>query len=123
VETGPDYIERSNQHSHGQDYSKGLKEQQIVAVQEAVRTAPGVSASQLRRNMLLHNSLTKTIVPQNSHSFYCIVQNEHKLIREAQLHVQRAVVADRFGELTVLAEQNRWSELVRKHNDKDDPIT
>jgi hypothetical protein len=67
VETGPDYIElqRSNRHSHGQDYSKGLKEQQIVAVQEAVRTAPGVSASQLRRNMLVHNSPTKTIVPQN----------------------------------------------------------
>jgi hypothetical protein len=56
VETGPDYIElqRSNRHSHGQDFSKGLKAQQIVAVQEAVRTAPGVSAAQLRRNLLMH---------------------------------------------------------------------
>ncbi len=57
--------------------------------------------------MLLHNSPTKTIVPQNSRSFYRIVQNERKRIREAQLHVQRAVVADSFGALTVLAEKNR----------------
>jgi hypothetical protein len=62
---------------------------------------------QVRRNMLLHNSPTKTIVPQNSRSFYRIVQNERKRIREAQLHVQRAVVADSFGALTVLAEKNR----------------
>ena len=46
---------------------------------------------------------------------------ERKRIREAQLHVERALVADSFGALSVLAEQNRWSDLVRKHNDKDDP--
>ncbi len=59
VVMGPDYIElqRSGTHHHVQIVEKGtLTIEQTLAVQEAARMAPGVSAAQLRRNMLTHNS-------------------------------------------------------------------
>jgi hypothetical protein len=69
VVTGPDYIElmRSGTHHHVQTVDKGkLTIEQTLAVQEAARTAPVVSAAQLRRNMLTHDSPTKTIGPEHA---------------------------------------------------------
>ena len=54
----------------------------------------------------MHNSPTKTIVPKCARSFNRIVQNERKRLREAWLHAERAVVADSFGLLSVLAVEN-----------------
>jgi hypothetical protein len=119
VVIGPDYIElqRSCSHCHDQEYTNGLTIQQILSIQQAARTAPGVSAAQLRRNMLTHNSPTKTIGPEHARKIQRIVLKEHKKVMEEQL--QGAAVDDSFGSLSVFAEENRWSEMVRKHNYPD----
>ncbi len=38
-----------------------------------------------------------------------------------QQMLQGEAVDDKFGSVTTFAEENRWSERVRKHNDADDP--
>jgi hypothetical protein len=48
-----------------------------------------------------------------------LAYKERKKVQQQML--QGAAVDDKFGSLTSFAEENRWSELVRKHNDEDDP--
>jgi hypothetical protein len=50
--------------SHDDDGSKKLKHSQIVSVVEAAKTAPALSSAVLHRNLMVHDSLTKTILPQ-----------------------------------------------------------
>ncbi len=122
VVMGPDYIElqRSGTHHHVQIVGKGkLTIEQMLAVQEAARTAPGVSAAQLRRNMLTHDSPTKTIRPEHECKIQRLIYKEHKKVQQQML--QGAAVDDKFGSLITFVQENRWSELVRKHNDADDP--
>ncbi len=93
--------------------------EQRLAVQEAARTAPGVSAAQLRRNMLTHDSPTKTIGPEHARKIQHLVYKERK--KKQQQMLQGEVVDDKFGSLTTFAEENRWSERVCKHDDANDP--
>ena len=67
--TGHEFIELQrhglhDNNSHDKDDSKNLKYDQIVSVVEAVKTAPTLSGSVLRRNLLDHDSPTKTIPVQ-----------------------------------------------------------
>ena len=121
--TTPDNItlQRTGEHSHGVSYAKGLSHTQIVAVQEASRSAPKVSPAQLRRNLLTHDSPTKTIGPEHMRRVQRIVQNARRRVQEVQLQYNLDL-DDSFGSLSKFAETNRWSELVRKHNDKEDPF-
>jgi hypothetical protein len=120
--TSPDLIalQRTGEHSHGVSYAKGLSHQQIIAVQEAVRTAPRVSPSQLRQNLLIHESPTKTIGPQHMRKVQRIVQNERRKVRQVQLQYDLDL-DDSCGSLSLFAGKNRWSELVSRHNDQEDP--
>jgi hypothetical protein len=69
--------------------------------------------------MLTHDSPTKTIGPEYERKFRRLVYKEHKKVHQQML--QGAAVDDKLGSLTTFAEGNSWSELVRKHNDADDP--
>ncbi len=65
----PDWmqLDRCGEHdanSHDGDRSKYLKYDQIVAIMDAVTTAPQLSAAQLRRNMQLADSPSKKIAPE-----------------------------------------------------------
>ena len=53
-------------HSHEEEGSKYLKYDQIISLSEAAITAPNLSGSALRRNMLLHDGPTKTIGAEHS---------------------------------------------------------
>ena len=66
VVIGPDFVELQrcglhDKNSHDNDRSKNLTHHQIVSVVEAAKTAPTLSGSVLRRNLMDHNSPTKTI--------------------------------------------------------------
>ena len=56
--------------SHEHDCSKRLKYAQMVAIREAVVTAPQLSAVQLRRNMLQHDSPTPELLRSVRHQVY-----------------------------------------------------
>jgi hypothetical protein len=121
VVTGPDYIElqRSGTHHHVQlTDKKKLTIEQALAVQDAARSAPGVSAAQLRRNLRTHDSPTKNIGPEHARQIQRLVYQERKKVQQKMLG--GAVVDDNFGSLTTFADDNRWAELVRKHNDAED---
>jgi hypothetical protein len=103
--TGPDFIElqRHGLHdkdSHDNDGSKKLKYDQIVSVHEAAKTAPTLSGAVLRRNLLDHDSPTKTIPPQLQRCVQRIVQNVRKQV--TQQHVDGFDLEDSFGSLHVL---------------------
>ena len=54
--------------SHATDKSKYLKYDQIISMLEAAVTAPNLSAAVIRRNLLMHDSLTTTIGVQHRQS-------------------------------------------------------
>ncbi len=72
----------------------------------------------LRRNLLDHESPTKTIPPQLQRCVQRIVQNVRKQI--TQQHVDGFDLKDSFGSLHVLCVTNLFSDLMRKHNDPED---
>jgi hypothetical protein len=86
-----DYFElqRSELHhhaaSHAQDDSKKLKYEQMIAIRDAVVTAPQLSAAMLRRNMQLHDSPTKTIPAEHMSSFQHQVYRASKTLCAQQL--------------------------------------
>ncbi len=55
--------------------SKKLKYDQIVSVVEAAKTAPTLSGAVLRRNLMDHESLTRSVPPQMQRCVQRIVQN------------------------------------------------
>jgi hypothetical protein len=104
--------------SHEQDCSKRLKYAQMVAIREAVVTAPQLSAVQLRRNMLQHDSPTKTIPPELLRSVRHQVYRTRKELGARQL--KGFELDDSFGKLQEFADTHMWSTLVLKHNDPED---
>ena len=69
VVAGPDYIELQrcglhDKNSHDKDQSKTLTYAEIDSVVEAVKTAPTLPGSDIRRNLLDHDSPTKSIPVQ-----------------------------------------------------------
>jgi hypothetical protein len=102
-------------HSHDEDGSKYLKYEQIISLSEAAITAPNLSGSAIRRNMLLHDSPSKTIAPEHRRSVMRRVRHARKNFTAKQLG--GFIIADNFGSLTEFCNRSVWSEAVRKHND------
>ena len=101
-------------HSHDEDGSKYLKYEQIISLSETAITAPNLSGSAIRRNMLLHNSPTKTIGAEHSRSVMRRVRHARKDLTAKQLG--GFIIADNFGTLTEFCNRSVWAEAVRKHN-------
>jgi hypothetical protein len=76
-------------HSHEEDGSKYLKYDQIIFLSEAAIKVPNLSCSAIRRNMLLHDSPTKTIGAEHSRCKKFTTKQFGGL-----------VIADSFGSLT-----------------------
>ncbi len=102
-------------HSHEEDGSKYLKNEQIISLSKAAITAPNLSGSAISRNMFLHDRPTKTIGAEHSRSVMRRVRHAHKNLTTKQLG--GFMIADSFGSLTAFCIRSSWSELVRKHND------
>jgi hypothetical protein len=104
--------------SHETDKSKYVKYNQIISLTEAAVTAPNLSAAVIRRNMLLHESPTKTISVQHRHSVTRRVRCARKNMTAKQLGC--VIMEDSFGGLTDFCSSRTWPELVRKHHDPMD---
>jgi hypothetical protein len=106
-----------HEHSHEEDCSKYLKYEQIISLSEAAITAPNLSCSAIRRNMLLHDSPTKIIGAEHcsSRSVMRRVRHARKNLTTKQLGC--FMIADSFCTLTEFCIRSLRSELVRKHND------
>ncbi len=77
--------------------------------------APNLSGSAIRRNMLLHDSPSKTIGSEHSLSVMRRARHSRNNLTTKQLG--GFMIADSFGSLTEFCIRILWSELVRKHND------
>jgi hypothetical protein len=104
--------------SHAQDDSKKLKYEQMVAIRDAVVTAPQLSASMLRRNMKLHDSPTKTIPAEHMRSFQHQVYRSRTKLCAQQL--KGFNLDDSYGKLHEFAVCHLRSTLVHRHNDPED---
>jgi hypothetical protein len=102
-------------HSHEEDGSKYLKYEQIISLSEAAITAPIFSGSAIRKNVLLHDILTKTIGAEHSRSVMRRVRHARKNLTTKQLG--GFMIADSFGIPTEFCIRSSWSELVLKCND------
>ncbi len=78
--------------------SKYLKYDQIISLSDEAIIAPNLSSSAIRRNMLLHDSPTKTIGAEHSRSVMRRVRHAHKNLTTRQLG--EFMIADSFGSLT-----------------------
>ena len=85
-------------HSHDEDGSKYLKYDQIISLSEAANKAPNLSCSAICRNMLLHDSPSKTIAPEHRRSVMRRVRHARKDLKAKQLG--GFIIADNFGSLT-----------------------
>ncbi len=103
--------------SHAQDDSKKLKYEQMVAIRDAVVTAPQLSACMLRRNMQMQDSPTKTI-PEHLLSFQHQVYRARKKLCAQQL--KGFNLDDSNGKLQEFANCHLWSTLVHRHSDPED---
>ncbi len=102
-------------HSHEEDGSKYLKYDQIISLSEAAITAPNLSGSAIRRNMLLHDSPTKTIGAEQSR---CVMRRvRHALKNLTTKQLCGFMIANSFCSLTEFCTRSSWSELVCKYND------
>ena len=97
---------------------KTLMYEQIVSVVEAIKTAPTLSGAVLRRNLLDHESQTKTIPAQLKRCVEGLVYSAWKDMTKKQ--ADGFELDDSFGSLTVFSEQNVFSALMRKHDDPAD---
>jgi hypothetical protein len=84
--------------SHEQDGSKYLKYEQIISLTEAAVTMPNLSGAVIGRNMLLHDSPSKTIGAEHKS---CIM----RLVRSASKHLTTKQpggfsIAEGFSNLT-----------------------
>ena len=89
-----------------------------VSVKKAAESAPTLSRAVLRRNMLEHESQSKTISPSLKRSVEHIVSKVRKELTAKHLGSE---MDDTFGNLVQFAEVNEFSALMRKHNDPEDP--
>ncbi len=97
---------------------KKLKYNPIVWVHEAAKTALTLSGAVLRRNLLDHDSSTKTIPLQLQRCVQRIVQNVRKQV--IKLHLDGFNLKVVFGSLHILCQNSLFSGPMRKHNDPDD---
>ena len=123
VVTCPDFIELQrhglhDRNSHDKDESKTLKYEQIVSVVEAVKTTPRHSGAVLHRNLLDHDSPTRTIPVQLKRCVECLVYSARKDMTKQQL--DRFKLKDSFGSLTDFSQQILFLALMCKHNDPED---
>ena len=124
VVVGPDFVELQrcglhDKNSHDNDRSKKLTHQQIVSVVEAAKTAPTLSGSVLRRNLMDHNSPTKTIPVELKR---CVQRRVNRVRKEMTTqHLDGFELCDTFGSLVGFCEKNLFSTLMLKHNDAADP--
>ncbi len=79
------------------DGSKKLKYDQIVSTVEAAKTAPTLSGAVLCRNLMDHDSPTKSILPRFQHCVQRIVLNVRKLVTKQ--HLDGFNLKDIFGSL------------------------
>jgi hypothetical protein len=86
----------------------------MIATREAVITAPQLSATILCRNMLLHDSPTKTILPEHVRCF------QYQVYRMCAKQLKGFEIDDWYGML----EEFCCSDLVLQHNnlENDDHI-
>ena len=114
--TGHDFIELQrhgphDKNSHDKDESKTLKYDPIVSVVEAVKTAPTLSGSVLRRNLLDHDSPTKTIPV---HLKQCVERRVYSCRKDmTKKQLEGFKLNDSFGSLTVFIENNKFLALMR----------
>jgi hypothetical protein len=94
-------------HSHEEDGSKYLKYVPIISLSEAAITAPNLSVSVIRRNMLLHDSPAKTIGAEHSQCVMLRVRHARKNLTTKQLG--GFMIADSFGSLTEFCIRSSWS--------------
>ena len=83
----------------------------MIAIREAAITALQLSAAMLRRYMTMHDSPTKTIVPEHLRIFRHQVYRTRKALGVKQL--KGFELNDSFGKMEAFADTNFWSELVR----------
>ncbi len=74
-----------------------------------------LSGSVIRRNMLLHDSPTKTIGAEHSRCVMQRVRHARKNLTTKQLG--GFMIVDSFRSMMEFCIRSSWSELVRKHND------
>ena len=91
---------------------------QRVSVKDAAKTAPTLSCAVLHRNLLEYHSPSKTISPSLSRSVQHIV---HKVRKDLTANHLGSEMDDTFGNLLQFTEDHDFSELMRKHNDPEDP--
>jgi hypothetical protein len=89
----------------------------MISLSEAAVTAPNLSAAVIRRNLLMHESPTKTIGVQHHHSVSRSVRRACKNMTAKQLG--SVIMDDCFG-ATDFCSRRAWPELVHKHNDPTD---
>ena len=104
--------------SHANDGSKYLTYDQIISVSDAVVATPAVSGAVLRRNMLMHDSLTKSNPAERTRSVQHRVYKVRKELTQKQL--DGLVVSYSFGDLSSFTRRNVFSELLGRHNDPED---
>ncbi len=90
----------------------------MVAIRDAVVTAPQLSATMLHRNMQLHDSPTKTIPAEHTRSFKHQVYSASKKLCAQQLKGFELNYS--YGKLQEFADCHLWSTLVHRHNDPED---
>ena len=109
VVIGPDFVELQrcglhDRNSHDNDRSKKLTHQQIAAVVEAAKTARTLSCTVLRRNLMDHNSPTKTIPVEVKR---CVQRRVNRVRKEMTTqHLDGFDLSDTFGSLTSFCEEN-----------------
>ncbi len=103
--------------SHAMDKSNYLKYYQIISLSEAEVTVPNLSAAVIRRNLLMHDSPTKTIGVQHRQSVCRSVRCACKNMTAIMDYGFGAMDYD-FGALTEFCSRRAWPELVCKHKDQ-----
>jgi hypothetical protein len=96
---------------HATNKSKYLKYYHIISLSEAAVTAPNLSAEVIRRNLLMHDSPTKTIGVQYRQSVRRRVRHASKNMTAKQLGC--VIMDDYFGALTEFCSRRAWPELMR----------
>ena len=124
ISRGPTYtqLDKISEHdakSHDEDSSKCLKYNQIIAVVDAVRTAPTLSGAILRRNLQMAgpDSPGKKITADLLRS----IRNRVRTAREQLTTDQLAghAIDDSFGSLTRFSQRLNIMAFIDKHNDPD----
>ena len=86
-------------------------------MKEASKTAPTLSSAVLSRNLLEHESPSKTIAPSLSRSVQHI---NYKVCKDMTAKQVGSETDDTFGNLLQFTKDHDFADLMRKHNDQED---